>query len=198
MKKRILAASLIAVCLATFTACQYAVMVPILTFFMASMGTYYETGPDTYQDSVEYIDHPAFFPEAIDEYTVNDYSYTRYEYMDTCVELFVDLTVTETQMTDLINLALSAEGVLAHRDAYYAEGYKEIVFSDYYRINDEVERVGNADVQKVIYNLETGNVIYEYFDAFDSGVYELKDVAYFNRFGIDQQEYKTYTIENNE
>ena len=56
----------------------------------------------------------------------------------------------------------------------------------------------NADVQKVIYNPATGNVIFEYFDAFDTGVYELKDVAYFQHFEINQEEYKAYTIEKNE
>lgn len=193
MKKRILAIVLTLLCVFSFSGCRLLVLVP----FLIAMGTFYETDSGTYKEALEYIDSPAFFPDTIEDYTVNGYAWTRYEYMDTCVELFVELTVTEAQLTELIDVARRSGRVLAQREAYYAQGYIEIVFSDEYYIDDTETNVGNAYIQKMIYNQETGNVVYEHFDAFDTGVYEVKDVAYFNRFGIEQTEYVKYTIDEN-
>lgn len=177
--KRMVAAVVGAACLLTATGC----------------GTFYETSPSTYKKALKYIDYPEYFPESLDGYTINRYAFTRYEYMDTCVEVFVELMVDSEQLQTLLLLARQAEGMRFERSAYYAQGYQEIVFSDSYQIHEDVERVGNADIRKVIYNERSGNVIYEYFDAFDTGVYELKDLAYFNRFAIDQQEYSVYITE---
>jgi SHS2 domain-containing protein len=51
------------------------------------------------------------------------------------------------------------------------------------------DNVRFATIYKVIYNLETLNVIYVSFETIDSNVYDLNDVAYFNRFLIKQEEY---------
>ncbi|MBR2622982.1 MAG: hypothetical protein IKD15_02020 [Clostridia bacterium] len=193
MKKRILAIVMTLLCVFSFSGCRLLFLVP----FLIAMGTFYETDSATYKEALEYIDSPAFFPDTIEDYIVDGYAWTRYEYMDTCVELFVELTVTETQMTELIDAARRSGKVLVQREAYYAQGYIEIVFSDEYRIDETATNVGNAYIQKMIYNAETCNVIYEHFDAFDTGVYELKDVAYFNRFAIEQTEYVNHTIDEN-
>lgn len=195
--KRLFVAALIALSLFLLTACQFLYTVPIFGFIFASMGTYYENNPESYAKAVQYIDEFAALPEKLEGLIVNEYAYTRYEYMDTCVELFIDLTVTDDQMATLLEKARQTSGVLTERAAYYAEGYFEIVYADSYTIHEDIERVGNAYIQKIVYNEETGNVIYEHFDAFDTGVYELKDVAYFNRFGIDQAEYVKHTIDEN-
>ena len=198
MKKRILAIVLTVFGVLSFSGCQaLPLIVPFLMMMGGGMGTYYETDPSTHEEALEYIDAPAFFPQAIEDYTINEYSWTRYEYMDTCVELFIDLTVTEEQLTEILTNARQAGKRFVERETYYAEGYYEIVFSDEYSLDETSENVGNAYVQKIIYNIETGNVIYEHFDAFDTGVYEVKDVAYFNRFDIDQTEYVNHTIDKN-
>lgn len=219
MKKRIFIMALLMVSLATLTGCDVAtattivtsglgfigalpgmiVIILLLPFLLLSflfMGTRYETNPDTYKKAMKYIDYREtpgndYFPESIEEYTVNKYSYTRYEYFDICVEVFVDLTVSETQMDELLTLAYNTEGFLLERDAYYAEGYKEIVYRDKYEgLDEENGSVRWACIQKVIYNQETNNIVYECFYTEDSSVYELKDVVYFNHFGIDEAEYK--------
>ncbi len=213
MRKRLFVAMLFMVSLATFTGCDVTsvlmsglgfigalpgmiIVTPLLLLSFLFMGTRYETNPDTYKKAMKYIDYREtpgndYFPESIKEYTVNKYSYTRYEYLDICVEVFVDLTVSETQMDELLTLAYNTEGFLLERDAYYAEGYKEIVYRDEYKgLDDENGNVRWACIQKVIYNQETNNIVYECFYTEDSNVYELKDVVYFNHFGIDEAEYK--------
>ena len=193
--KRFLALVITALSLFVLTACQLFSALSIVGLLGLSIGTYYDDNPESYADAVDYIGGFAVLPDSLENFTVNQYAYTRYEYMDTCVELFIDLTVTEEQMSDLLDKAHRSNGILAVREAYYAEGYTEIVYADSYALFENLENVGNADIQKIIYNEETGNILYEYFDAFDTGVYEVKDVAYFQRFGIDQTEYEKHTIQ---
>ena len=163
-----------------------------LTF--ASCGTTYETNPAKYGKWDTSLDIPSFLPKSIAEYEVNEYSYTLYSYMDVCYEIFVDITVTETQFNELITNAKNNDAYLHEKQAYYNEGYTEIVFQDVYTIYtgehiNPATNVGWADIEKVIYNKKTLNVIYVCFHANDTGVYELSDVAYFNRFSIQQTEY---------
>ena len=55
---------------------------------------------------------------------------------------------------------------------------------------NEIEpNVGWADIEKVIYNPETLNIIYVCFHANDTAVYKLDEVAYFNRFSILEEDY---------
>ena len=49
--------------------------------------------------------------------------------------------------------------------------------------------VGFADIEKIIYNPETYRIVFVAFHANDTGVYPLKDFAYFNCFNIDENEY---------
>ena len=159
------------------------IWLPIM-FLLTPFGTFYETDPSKYVQVMDYLS------ESIDEYTVNEYSKTQYEYLDSCRELFLDLTVTEEQFSALIEEARS--GVYLERECYYAEGYYEIVYCDEYETFADDDRVGLACIEKVIYNSETNNVIYECFHADDSSVYALEDVAYFRRFQIDEKEYVEY------
>ena len=43
--------------------------------------------------------------------------------------------------------------------------------------------------KKIIYNPQTNRIVYVALHANDTGVYPLKDVAYFNCFHIDEKEY---------
>ncbi len=165
---------------------QFVAAVIFIVIASAFMGTFYETDPANYKRAEE------CFPESLEEYTVNGYSFTEYSYLDYCCEEFLDLTVTEEQLQDLLDKARS-EDVLVEREAYYAEGYYEIVHNDYYRIDEQeengVELVAWARISKLIYNPQTRNVVFVWICTHDSSVYEVKDLAYFNRFGIIEEEY---------
>ena len=156
-------------------------------------GSKYITDPKEYGKWESYLDIPSFLPSEIDEYKVNSYSYTLLAYFDICYEIFVDISVTEEQFNQLINNAKANPDYLYEKDAYYSDGYKEIVFQDYYKIyhrEDDVEpNVGWADIEKVVYNPETLNIIYVSFHANDTGVYYLDEVEYFNRFSIQEADY---------
>ena len=167
---------------------MFAMIALMMVLLVIFSGTFYETDPQKYEQAAE------FFPESIAEYTVNGYSNTRYEYLDSCQEVFLDLTVNEEQFAALLEKARA--GDYLERECYYAEGYYEIVYCDEYKLGedtvDESESTGvvyRAHVEKVIYNAETQNVLYEYFWTNDTGVYNLEDVVYFRRFGIDEKEY---------
>lgn len=163
--------------------------------FFLSMGTTYETTVSQYgawEDDLE--DVPSFLPESIEGYTVNAYSYTLYSYMDTCYEIFLDITVEETEFNRLLEEAKTYSSSYIERSADYCDGYTEIVFMDVYEKHqtddpDDVEQVGWADIEKVIYNPHTSSIVYVIFHANDTGVYEVADVAYFNRFSINADDY---------
>ena len=163
--------------------------------FFLSMGTTYETSVSQYgawKDDLE--DVPSFLPESIEGYTVNAYFYTLYSYMDTCYEIFLDITVEETEFNRLLEEAKTYSSSYIERSADYCDGYTEIVFMDVYEKHqtddpDDVGQVGWADIEKVIYNPHTSSIVYVAFHANDTGVYEVVDVAYFNRFSINADDY---------
>lgn len=164
-------------------------------------GTTYVTDIAEYGQVDSSIEFPQYFPDTVQDLKVNSYSYTVYNYMDICYEIFLDVTVDNDKFIEMLKEIKDSSASFDEQEAYYAEGYKEIVFTDRYSLctqqntqayNDYVWR---AKVEKVVYNPDTNNIIFECFNAFDSGVYALNDVAYFNRFGINQTEYVKYADE---
>ncbi len=158
------------------------------------MGTIQENSPEKYGEWEKYHTAPTFLPERIDEYTINTYSYTLYNYMDTCYEIFLDITVSEEQFNELIEEAKQYTDTYMERETFYSEGYTEIIFADAYKKGetskyDGLEQVGTAKIDKVIYNPETLHIIYVSFYAEDTGVYDVENIAYFNRFSITTDEY---------
>lgn len=183
MKKKVV--SLILICMfVLLTGCSE----------LLGMGTIQETSPQKYGEWEKYHTAPSFLPQKIDEYTVNTYSYTLYNYMDTCYEIFLDITVSEEQFNELVEKARQYSDKYIERETYYSDEYTEIVFADEYEkgeINehDSLEQVGTAKIDKIIFNPETLNIIYVSFHAEDTGVYDVERVAYFNRFSITSDEY---------
>lgn len=164
------------------------------------IGTIQETSPAKYGEWEKYHTVPSFLPQKIDDYTVNAYSYTLYNYMDTCYEIFLDITVSEEQFNELIENARQCSDVLIERETYYSEGYTEIVIADMYEkgdINehDGLEQVGIAEIDKVVYNPETFHILYVSFHAEDTSVYDVERIAYFNRFSIAPDEYIEHLYE---
>ena len=118
-------------------------------------GDYHITDPDKYnpKDGNLTVD---YFPENLDEYTVNSYSYNTYRFFDTCTEIFLDITATEKQFVNIIETAEKSNEMPVIKQAFYDSGYTEIIFSDYYYKSDDAEEekqsVGNAEIKKIIYN----------------------------------------------
>lgn len=170
--------------------CTYSMMV--LAFL--GMGTVQESDPSAYGNWAEHLSIPTFLPESLEGYTVNAYSYILYDYFDTCYEIFLDLTVTKEQFASLVTRAEDYSDIRVTKTAYYDETYTEVIFSDVYERweterDDGLEQVGWADVDKIIYNEDTCNIIFVAFHANDTGVHDVENVAYFNRFSITPEEY---------
>ncbi len=186
--KKFLSLLTILLCIPTLCSCQYAVLGVMALF----MGTHYADDPAEYGKYASHIQEQLdFFPESIEEYEVENYAYTSYEYLGSCYEVYLELTVEEEQLSKLLADAREG-GPLLEREAYYAEGYYEIVFYDHYVATvgaTGIENVGWATIDKVVYNPQTRTIIFESFHAHDTNVYALKDVVYFNRFEINETEY---------
>lgn len=184
MLKKLIAAFTVMCVLISFSGCSS----------LLGMGTFIETSPDKYGEWEEYLDVPDFLPETLDDCTVNAYSYTLYNYLDTCYEIFLDVTVSEEQLDAILDRAKQYSEDYAEHSADYCEGYTEIVFSNVYErgdvdAQDDLEQVGWADIEKIIYNPDTRNVVYVVFHANDTGVYDVENISYFKRFSITPDKY---------
>lgn len=174
-----------------YVRCLLSALIVIAMMFSLSgcdFGSKRITDAEQYGQFESYIELPEFFPNSIEGYTVNSYAYNLESWMDTCYEIFLDITTTENQFDELLSDVID-QG----KACYYSEGYFEVVFEDSYDIfteeDNETQVVGYADIEKIIYNPETFRIVYVAFHANDTGVYPLKDVAYFNCFNIDENEY---------
>ena len=147
------------------------------------------TDPAQYGKVPSFIEFPDFFPETITDYTVNSYAYTNMSYFDVSYEVFLDITVNKVQLDALVKSVKAYLQTYEERTAYYAEGYTEIVLGDAFAVDEQdAQSVSSACIAKMVYNPETGNVVYEYLLAVDP--YKVVDVAYFNKFGITAAEYQ--------
>ncbi len=175
----------------------FLVFLAVILLFTSCMGTYRYNSIEKYQRiRKDPFYNAEFIPYDTDEYTINNFSFINYVYLDTCFEVFLDITVNEEQFDELIVQAKSyCEFV--EQEAWYANGYTEIVFEDDYHLGhgysedtaDLTLSVGWATIEKVIYNVETLNIIYVCFHSWDTCVYEVQDIQYFNHFEIDPEEY---------
>jgi len=164
------------------------IMLMLLTLSGCDFGSKRITDIEQYGKVESYIEMPKFFPDSVEDYTVNAYAYNLESWMDTCYEIFLDITVTKEHFEELLS-----DKADQAKEAYYAEGYYELVFEDSYEMyeadNDEDQVVGFADIEKIVYNPKTHHIVFVSFHANDTGVYPLEDVAYFNYFDIDENEY---------
>jgi hypothetical protein len=150
--------------------------------------------PEEYGRWESYLSIPDFLPELLEGYRVNGYYYRLFAYMDICYEIFLDITVSEEQLNEILSSARANEKFIREQMAFYADGYSELVFEDYYSICrwDDPSfgiNVDWADIDKIIYNEESLNVVFVCFHANDTEVYPLSEVEYFNRFNISEEDY---------
>lgn len=163
--------------------------------FCCSFGEVYIDDIDKYGRSRYGVELQNYFPSDIKDYTVNAYSYRVYAYLDISYEILLDITVTEEQLDEIIEDVKKKRPEYIEVESYYADGYKELVFSDEYSIDrsdratSEVASVYHALIEKVVYSPEELRIVFVDFDPFDSYVYPLQEVEYFNIFGIDEEEY---------
>ena len=194
MKRLFLIAILLIACI-FLTSCT---ALTILFVGMSTMGTHYYEDPEDY--GKYWVEEPAYMPDSIDELKVETYSYTLYEYFDTCYEIFLDVTVTEEEFDSVLAEVRASGEYICEQEAPYAEGYVEIVFMNLYK-NDKAiigdgdnpqEQVGYACIEKVIYNRATLSIIFVSIHAHDTGVYDVKDLEYFTYFSIVPEDYVEY------
>lgn len=159
-------------------------------------GTFHETSVENYGEWkkflgewAEYVEIPSFLPSSVKDYTVNSYSYKVGRGFELYYEVFLDITVEEEEFESLLEKARAYSDTYEEQEAVYCDGYTEIVFEDYYERREGSGTVGWADIQKVIYNPDTNNIVYAVLSNIETGVYDVKDVAYFNRFSIEPENY---------
>ncbi len=163
--------------------------------FCGTFGDAYITDPAKYGKSYYGVSLNNYFPDVIDEYTVNAYSFRIYAFLDICYEAILDISVTEEQFDEIISEVKKIRPEYTEIESYYAEGYSELVFCDRYsidrsdRANSDIASVYTAKIEKVVYDPESLRIVFVDFDAFDSYVYPLNEVEYFNMFNIDEEEY---------
>lgn len=179
---------------------SYVLWISIIIAMMLSLsacdfGSKRVTDIQQYGKLENYIKLPEFFPDSVEDYSVNAYAYNLESWMDVCYEIFLDITVTESQFDELLSDVMSNSV-----KCYYSDGFHEVVFQDSYTIfNDDQNQavVGYADIEKIVYNPDTYRIVFVAFHANDTGVYPLKDVAYFNCFNIDENEYVLHLKNSN-
>ena len=176
---------------------SFAAMMVVICMLLSGCNTVFgykhEDNIKRYGKWETYLDVPSYLPASVSDYQVNGYSYTLYAYLDICFEIFLDITVTQEQFDQLVNEAKEYSNFVCEQEAYYCDGYTEIVYKDSYEIfrNEDAttENVGRAHIEKIIYNPETLNIIFVCFHTMDGDVYKLDDLAYFKRFSIKENEY---------
>ena len=143
-----------------------------------------------YGQVANYITFPDYFPEAVDTYQVNGYSYRLYSYMDICYEIYLDISVEIEEMERLIATAKEKRPVYSEGEADYARGYREIVFRNAFTpYGPEAKTVSEADIEKIVYDPDRGDMVFVRIYSVDAGVYPVAELAYFNRFDISAETY---------
>jgi hypothetical protein len=165
----------------------------VINFNQVAFGSYYTEDVSEYGEYVKKYEAPDFLPDTLDDVTVVKYCYTAEAYFSRAVEIYLEVTVPEENFDDYIKDIMDSEKSHNTKTAYYDSSYIEIIFKDDYEIyeyeEDEMQMVGIADVQKVIYSPETYTVIFECLYVDESAVLYLDQVVYFARFEIDEYEY---------
>lgn len=183
--------SLILACSMFLTGCGIIAAIPMVVILAIFSGTFEYDSVEDYGEKWDGRE-PDFIPDTVEGYNVNQYSYILYSYLDTCYEILLDVTVSEEQLSEILSKYGEGNESVTIKDAWYCEGYIEIVFEDeyqrYIRETGE-EAVGWATIDKIIYNPATLNVIFVSLHAHDKGVHDLEKVEYFNRFSINPEEY---------
>ncbi len=143
-----------------------------------------------YGQVASYITFPDYFPESVDTYQVNGYSYRLYSYMDICYEIYLDISVEKEEMDRLIAAAKEKRPEFSEREADYARGYREIVFQDEFTpYGPAAEAVSEGDIEKIVYDPDRGDMVFVRIYSVDAGVYPVAELAYFNRFDISAETY---------
>ena len=138
----------------------------------------------------ECVSAPAYLPNSLDGYTVNAFSYSVDSWNDyyTSYEIFLDITVSEEEFTKIINAVNADERTKSSTNAFYGEGFSEIVFSDTF-ITEYGYSIGPSNIEKVIYNSETHEIAFAVLFVGENALRQVSSIAYFKRFNITEQEY---------
>lgn len=154
------------------------------------------TNPDHYDrhDGIRALD---YFPEEIDGYDVIKYEKHDFRfYYAGPKEIYLELSATPEQIDKFIDGKSKWAYVNINR-AYYDPDFTEISMLNSYGLKDDSPKDGfscDAKIEKIIYSKAKGIIIFVYVST-DANEYLLSDFIYFNRFGIDSDEYLKYAQE---
>lgn len=154
------------------------------------------TNPDHYDrhDGIRALD---YFPEKIDGYDVIKYEKHDFRfYYAGPKEIYLELSATPEQIDKFIDGKSKWAYVNINR-AYYDPDFTEISMLNSYGLKDDSPKDGfscDAKIEKIIYSKAKGIIIFVYVST-DANEYLLSDFIYFNRFGIDSDEYLKYAQE---
>lgn len=148
------------------------------------------TNPDHYDrhDGIRALD---YFPEKLDGYDVIKYEKHDFRfYYAGPKEIYLELSATPEQIDKFIG-GKSKLAYVKVKQAFYDSDYTEISMEDSYGREDDSPDEGfscDAKIEKIIYSKAKGVIIFVYVSA-GANEYRLSDFIYFNRFGIDRDEY---------
>ena len=152
------------------------------------------TDPSEYGNVHDSVQIPFYYPESITEYTVNSYFYAIEKDTALCYEIFLDLTVSEDELTSFISSITSDRRKKTITDSYNYVGYKEIVFFDEYAIATDrlfsKTAIEAANIEKVLYSEENQRIIFVLLYIEENSGYHYDEIEYFKKLNIDPTNYK--------
>lgn len=157
-----------------------------IAHFVGNTGAIETTDLSEYNTIVSSSEVATFFPKSIDDYDVISFSYRRE--LDN-YEAFLVIKAEQGEFEKILDEVRGKYFMVEEKESHFCEGYYEILISDLFkRWNDnrEMEVYVDADIEKVIYNVDTGTIV---FVDFNSEFYSWDDIAYFDWMGIDVTEY---------
>lgn len=146
--------------------------------------------PEEYGKFYKKIQIPSYYPNSISEYTVNSYYYAVEEHSELCYEIFLDITVSESEFNTLLQSVKSDGREKKIGTAYHSTEYLEIIFNnDYTPSYSYYGTVENANIEKVIYNEAEGRIIFVLLYVGEDGIYGINEIEYFKKLKISYDKY---------
>ena len=189
MKKIFLA---LVLCLSLFvnTGCSF-VLIGMLTRVSDKV-----TDPQKYGDFHRTVEIPDYYPESLSAYTVNDYCYFIEKNSRLCYEVFIDITLSENEFSEMLSSVNADSRKKSVKDAFHSPGYKDVIFYDEYEFSDETsfDAVESAHIEKVIYSEAESRIIFVLLYIEQYSYYEVEKIEFFKKLKIDPSQ---YSIKNN-
>lgn len=148
------------------------------------------TDPGKYGEFHDEVKLPPYYPADISGYAVNYYSYTIETGSATVYEIFLDITVSESEFAEIISRVNADSREKTIKGAYHSTEYKDIIFSNKFEyLNDGYTDLDEANIEKVIYNESSRRIIFALLYVEPYSYFDVNDIEYFKRLNIDPAKY---------